>query len=94
MPSGGLLTAGFLSIITGTIAAVDPDSTITAGPDYTGIALVISAIAALITAIGGVVIGIKKNSGDEIDSELKQLLLKAKLKAELEAEDHQDGDPP
>jgi hypothetical protein len=76
--AGALITAGFLSSGTAFVAVTGTPS---AGPDYSGIALLISAVAALVTAVGGVLLGLRKTSGDEIDRELKKLLAE-RLKAE------------
>lgn len=69
---GPLTAAGFLS--TGTAVAAAVEGTSAAGPDYSGIALLISAVAALITAVGGVVLGLRRTSTDEVDRELRRLL--------------------
>lgn len=80
---GALLTSGLLSTSTLIVAVADtpPD----AGTDYAGIALIISAFAALVTAVGGVILGMRRTNGDEIDRELKRLLAE-RLREEADEE--------
>lgn len=80
---GALLTSGILSTSTFLVAAAD--TTAEGGTDYAGIALIISAVAALVTAVGGVLLGLRRTSGDEIDRELKRLLAD-KLREEADEE--------
>lgn len=79
MAVGPLIVSGLLSGSTITLAVAE--TTPATGPDYSGIALLISAVAALVTAVGGVILGLRKSGTDDIDEELRRLMLE-RLRAE------------
>lgn len=72
---GPLLISGLLSGSTFVVAAAETPAP--AGPDYSGIALLISAVAALVTAVGGVVLGMRRSNRDELDEALAELVRQA-----------------
>lgn len=84
MSVGTLLVSGLLSSSTFVVAA--NETTPAAGPDYSGIALLISAVAALVTAVGGVVLGMRRSNRDELDEALIDLVRRERERREREDE--------